>query len=167
MLGFDDDFELTDLTSKLEDNGFEAFEIDGGDFYELEDPDSPLEESPTTELAIRTVGVLDEENVAIVGTDQETAELRGGEDGSLADSEATESIADRFEDYASVALAPGEPCSQPALGPGTTPQIAEQLEDLRGNPYETLALGYRVEGEGESTAPSRCTIRMRPVPRRT
>jgi hypothetical protein len=151
VLGFNDDYELTDLTSKLEDNGFESSEIDGGDFYEVEDPESILGESPTTDLAIRTVAVLDEENVAIVGADQGTAEPSGGEDGSLADSESTESIVDRFGDHASVALAPGETCSQPALGPGTTPQIAEQLEDLRGHPYETLALGYRVEDEGEST----------------
>ena len=50
-----------------------------------------------------------------------------------------------------MALAPGETCALPPLGPRTTPQIVEQLDELRCNPYEALALGYRVEGERETT----------------
>jgi hypothetical protein len=151
VLGFNDDYDLSDLTSKLEEQGFESSEIEGGEFYEIDDPLSLFDEAPTTDMKIARVAVLSDENVAIVGAEQESVEIHAEEEGSLAGSDTTASIVDRFGDYASVALAPGDTCARPPLGPRATPQIAEQLEDLRGNAYETLALGYRIEDEGETT----------------
>jgi hypothetical protein len=150
VLGFNDDFDLADLTSKLAEQGFESSEIEGGELYQVDDPLSLFGSVPTTDISIGTVAVIDEENVAIVGGTEDSAEIHADEAASLAGSESIASITERFGDFASVALVPGETCADPALGGRTTPQIEELFEDLRGAPYETLAMGYRVEGEGET-----------------
>jgi hypothetical protein len=150
VLKFNDDFDLSEITSRLEEQGFEPSEIEGGELYQIDDPMSLFEATPTTEISIGTVAVLADEQVAIIGGAEEAAEIHADEDESLAGSDSTAAITDRFGDFASVGLVPGETCES-ALGPRVTPEIEEQFEELRGNPYETLAFGYRVEGEEETS----------------
>lgn len=158
VVAFNPDFELTRLTSRLVKRKFRRSTYKGVAVYSHSDLSvlsvptgiEGVPDIPSTSIQMLNAGILEDESVAVFSYEKKDvrAMIDVARDGpSVGDDDDYAGLADRYADAAALYLAPAD-CGLPSR---VHPSVRRPALGFKGKRYETLALVYRVEGEGETT----------------